>query len=112
MVTDITLRDAKNNKTLIIDTKYYGETMQKQYDKATYHSNNMYQLLSFIKNKEVEVGGNVGGILLYAKTQEDVVPNQKFEILVNYYSLKTLDLNQDFEGITNTLDNIFFNYFC
>ncbi len=111
MVTDITLRDAKNNKTLIIDTKYYGETMQKQYDKATYHSNNMYQLLSYIKNKEVEVGGKVGGILLYAKTQEDVVPNQEFEILGNYYSLKTLDLNQEFAGIKNTLDNIAENYF-
>lgn len=112
MITDITLRDAKNNKTLIIDTKYYGETMQKQYDKATYHSNNMYQLLSYIKNKEVEVGGKVGGILLYAKTQEVVVPNQEFELLGNYYSLKTLDLNQDFEAIKNTLDNIALNYFC
>ena len=75
MITDITLRDSKKNKTLIIDTKYYGQTMQKQYDKVSYHNNNMYQLLSYIKNKEAEVGGTVGGILLYAKTQETVVPN-------------------------------------
>ncbi len=111
MVTDITLHDSKTNKTLIIDTKYYGKTMQKQYDKATYHSNNMYQLLSYIKNKEVEVGGKVGGILLYAKTQEDIVPNQEFEILGNYYSLRTLDLNQDFNFITNTLDSLANNFF-
>ena len=51
-------------------------------------------------------------ILLYAKTQEDVVPNQEFELLGNYYSLKTLDLNQDFEAIKNSLDNIALNYFC
>ena len=111
MITDITLRDSKNNKTLIIDTKYYGQTMQKQYDKVSYHNNNMYQLLSYIKNKEAEVGGTVGGILLYAKTQETVIPNQEFEILGNYYALKNLDLNQDFISITNTLDALAENYF-
>ena len=111
MITDITLRDSKNNKTLIIDTKYYGQTMQKQYDKVSYHNNNMYQLLSYIKNKEAEIGGTVGGILLYAKTQEAVVPNQEFEILGNYYALKNLDLNQDFKSITNTLDTLADNYF-
>lgn len=111
MITDITLRDSKKNKTLIIDTKYYGQTMQKQYDKVSYHNNNMYQLLSYIKNKEAEVGGTVGGVLLYAKTQETVVPNQEFEILGNYYALKNLDLNQDFKSITNTLDALADNYF-
>lgn len=111
MITDITLRDSKKNKTLIIDTKYYGQTMQKQYDKVSYHNNNMYQLLSYIKNKEAEVGGKVGGILLYAKTQETVVPNQEFEILGNYYALKNLDLNQDFKSITNTLDALADDYF-
>ena len=111
MITDITLRDSKKNKTLIIDTKYYGQSMQKQYDKVSYHNNNMYQLLSYIKNKEAEVGGTVGGVLLYAKTQETVVPNQEFEILGNYYALKNLDLNQDFKSITNTLDALADNYF-
>lgn len=81
MITDITLQDKSTNTTLIIDTKYYGETMQKRFDKVSYHSNNMYQLLSYIKNKEVESGGRVGGVLLYAKTEEEVVPNQEFSLI-------------------------------
>ena len=104
MITDITLTDRKHNKTLIIDTKYYGQTMQKQFDKTTYHSNNMYQLLSYIKNKEAETKGEVSGVLLYAKTNESVVPNQNFKILGNSFSLRTLDLNTDFELIKQQLN--------
>lgn len=111
MVTDITLYDKSANKTLIIDTKYYGQTMQKQFDKSSYHSNNMYQLLTYIKNKEVETRGEVAGVLLYAKTQESVVPDQNFKLLGNSFSLRTLDLNTDFEIIKQQLDSLAYSNF-
>lgn len=40
MQTDIFLR--YKEQVLIIDTKYYGHTMQMQYDKATLYSVNVY----------------------------------------------------------------------
>jgi len=42
MQTDITLR--LDEKVLIIDAKYYGKTLQHQFDKYTLHSGNVYQI--------------------------------------------------------------------
>ena len=85
--------------------------MQKQFDKSSYHSNNMYQLLTYIKNKEVETRGEVAGVLLYAKTQESVVPDQNFKLLGNSFSLRTLDLNTDFGIIKQQLDSLAYTNF-
>lgn len=57
MQTDIFLR--YKEQILIIDTKYYGHTMQMQYDKATLHSGNMYQIFTYVKNQDVKNTGNV-----------------------------------------------------
>ena len=107
MNTDITLHD-KNN-VLIIDAKYYGETMAIRYNKRTYHSSNMYQIYTYVKNYNLEA--NVSGMLLYAKTNEEITPNQKFELDGNKMEVKTLDLNKNFKEIEKQLDNIVKDYF-
>ena len=110
MKTDITLTG--KNKILIIDTKFYRHSMQFQFDKYSYHSGNMYQILSYVKNKEVEmkkkttVDWEVSGMLLYAKTDESVTPNQSLKILGNNFTVRTLDLNMEFSQIKNDLDKI------
>ena len=58
-------------------------------------------------NYDCKLTGMVDGMLLYAKTQEEVVPDGK----VNYNTgntiyVKTLDLNQKFEGIKAQLDKL------
>ncbi|MEG2799961.1 MAG: 5-methylcytosine-specific restriction endonuclease system specificity protein McrC, partial [Erysipelotrichaceae bacterium] len=76
MQTDIML--SKDNKVLIIDAKYYSKTLQSQYSVNTLHSGNLYQIFTYVKNKEVEVRSQqheVAGMLLYAKTDELVLPN-------------------------------------
>ena len=45
MQSDITLINKANDKTLIVDTKYYSHIMQTNYDTKSYNSNNMYQIL-------------------------------------------------------------------
>ncbi|MCS3026687.1 hypothetical protein NXW75_29485 [Bacteroides xylanisolvens] len=61
MRTDITL--TFKERTLIIDTKYYSKSMQCQFDKRTIHSNNLYQIHSYVMNYDVnhtwERGWNV-----------------------------------------------------
>lgn len=112
MKTDITLEDKSQKKVLIIDTKYYGRTMQNQFGKNSYHSGNMYQIHSYVNNKKATYVGKVSGLLLYAKTDEEVTPNQKFTISGNQFAVQTLDLNVDFSDIEKQLNDIvkyFFN---
>ena len=111
MITDITLTDKKTNKILIIDTKYYGKTMQSRFDKSSYHNGNMYQILTYVKNKEAKTNCEVAGMLLYAKTEEDITPNQTLTILGNSITVRTLDLNTEFKAISSQLNDIIFNYF-
>ena len=75
MQTDILLTLA--DRTLIIDTKYYGHTMQHQYGKDSIHSHNFYQILAYVNNYDVSHTGKVDGMLLYAQTQEEIVPDGK-----------------------------------
>lgn len=109
MQTDIFLR--YKEKVLIIDTKYYGNSMQKQYDKVTIHSGNMYQIFMYVKNQDVENNGRVSGMLLYAKTEEAITPDCSFVIGGNKISVKTVDLNKEFKLIAAQLDKIAEDYF-
>ena len=106
MKSDITLR--YQGKTLIIDTKYYGHTMQTNtlYNTQTLHSDNMYQIFTYVKNMDLAHSGNVSGLLLYAKTDEDIVPDNDYIIDGNRISVKTLDLNADFSDISKQLNTI------
>ena len=104
MQTDITLRNKKNGKTLIIDAKFYSHTMQVQFDKPTLHSNNMYQIFAYVKNEDKNASGNVSGILLYGKTEEQITPDCMYSISGNRIGAKTLDLNQDFKEIARQLN--------
>ena len=78
MQTDIML--TKDEKTLIIDAKYYAHTTQRQYDKNTLHSGNLYQIFTYVKNKEAELAEQphkVAGMLLYARTDEEIYPEKE-----------------------------------
>lgn len=112
MQTDIML--SQGAKVLIIDAKYYEHTTQTQYDKHTLHSNNLYQIFTYVKNKEYELREEqheVAGMLLYAKTEEEIQPDQKYKMSGNRISVKTLDLNMDFSEIRKQLDGIVEEYF-
>ena len=106
MKSDITIEF--NGKILIIDTKYYEHSMQTNsfYNSRTMHSNNMYQIFTYVKNKDVNNSGNVSGVLLYAKTDEDITPDNDYMMSGNKISVKTLDLNSEFAVIKKQLDTL------
>ena len=93
------------DKTLIIDAKYYAHTTQVQYEVHTLHSNNLYQIFTYVKNKATK-GGEVSGMLLYAKTDEEIYPNNEYLMSGNKITVRTLDLNCDFEQIAAQLNGI------
>lgn len=107
MKTDITLQ--KGEKTLIIDAKYYSHTMQHHFDSNTFHSANMYQIFTYVKNFDKEQTGNVSGMLLYARTNEAIQPDNDYVIGGNKISVKTLNLNCEFEIIKEQLNTVIIN---
>lgn len=112
MQTDISL--SRGSQVLIIDAKYYGSMTQSNYDKRTLHSANVYQIFTYVKNKEVELAGvehTVAGMLLYAKTDEEIVPCNSYMMSGNKISVGALDLNQDFSEIAHTLNAIAIDFF-
>ena len=103
MQSDIML--TYSDKALIIDAKYYGHTTQVQYDVNTLHSKNLYQIFTYVKNKAA-AGGEVSGMLLYARTDEEIQPDNTYMMSGNRISVKTLDLGCDFSEIACQLNEI------
>ena len=105
MQTDITLTG--ENKTLIIDTKFYSHSISLHFDKTSYLSNNLYQIFTYVKNKDIDNTGNIEGMLLYAKTEDEILTQENtFNISGNNISIKVLDLNQKWDAIRKKLDAI------
>lgn len=108
MQTDITL--TKGSKTFIIDAKYYAHSTQSQFNSNTLHSVNLYQIFTYVKNRTEqtkEIGGEVSGMLLYAKTDENVTPNNnEYSMSGNIIKVHSLDLDRDFNDIKKELNDI------
>ena len=109
MRSDVTL--SAGNRVLIIDAKYYERTMQDNFGKRSVHSGNLYQIFTYVKNKQIDLehageSAEVAGMLLYAATDEDIQPGATYRMSGNRISAMTLDLDQPFEEIRAQLDGI------
>ena len=99
---------SREEKVLIIDTKYYEHTTRVQYGKHKLH------FFTYVKNKEYELKDQpheVAGMLLYARTEKKIQPDQKYKMSGNWICVRTLDLNLDFTEIRKQLDGIVEEYF-
>lgn len=112
MQADITISDGES--CLIIDAKYYTHNMQSSYGPHSMLSGNLYQIFTYVKNRELQqraTGEKVSGMLLYAQTEDNVQPDETYQMSGNQISVKTLDLNQDFAEISKQLDDIVTTHF-
>lgn len=67
-----------------------------------------------MKNKEYtfkDEKHRVARMLLYAKTNEEIQPDQTYQMHSNQISVKTLDLNKPFNELSKQLDDIVDEYF-
>ena len=85
---------------------FYVHTIQKYFDVQSIYSSNLYQIYGYMKNLDKDKTGNVAGMLLYAKTQEQITPNNKYSMGGNTIWVKTMDLNLLFIQITEQLEKI------
>lgn len=112
MQSDIMLSYA--DRTLIIDAKYYTHSLQRHYDRLTAYSSNLYQIFTYVKNKESRMADqpheSVSGMLLYAQTEDEGKIDEEYLMSGNKIAIKTLDLNSDFAAIKKQLNGIAFTY--
>ena len=104
MQTDIVVK--KEDRIIIIDTKFYTKNMLKRSEtsKEKHISNNLYQIFTYVNNYVSDFeDSSIEGILLYAKTDEEIQANDRYLINDNKISILNLDLNEDFESIKENL---------
>ncbi len=102
MRTDIVVEDKK--RQLIIDTKFYSETLvlsyrgkESQIEKV--RSSHLFQIFAYIKNSKFS--GEVKGMLLYPTIEKDV--NADFPVIDSEIAIRTLNLNAEWGEISNRL---------
>lgn len=104
MKTDITIESALER--IIIDAKYYKETMQKNYDKDKIHPGNIFQLFSYLKNQESDdpVTQTARGVLIYPTINNEYDLSYTFD--QHTFQIKTLDLAAPWKNIAKRLLDI------
>jgi 5-methylcytosine-specific restriction enzyme subunit McrC len=104
METDITLENT--TEKIIIDAKYYRETMTINYDKEKIRSNNLYQLFSYLLNQEDDnqKTESAKGILLYPTIEKDY--NLRYQYKSHIIEIRTINLNSNWNLISNRLKEI------
>lgn len=96
MQTDVCL--IKEDRKIILDCKYYRETLQRSQYKRTVHSGHLYQIFSYVKNKESDEGWeNCEGVLLYPAVNQTL--DLSYNIQDHLIRVKTINLNQDWRTI-------------
>ena len=97
MTTDIHLIGL--GRRLIIDTKYSPKLFQSYFEKASFRSEHLYQLFSYVKNAEA-LGDSyldVEGVLLYPAVDHEI--DEWFEVQGHSLRVATVNLNQDWQRI-------------
>ena len=104
LITDVTLEH--DNRTLIIDAKCYGRILNTHHDREILSPANMNQIMSYVLHAAYQSEKDVQGMLLYALTDRDAAINRSWYEIGHRFHVRTLDLGQDFSGISQQLDAI------
>ena len=101
MQTDIVLRAP--NRTIVIDAKYYKETLKGR-DKSApkINSAHLYQLFTYLHHAKLrEPGKRVDGMLIYPSVGLDL--REDFEMAGDLVRIATIDLDQSWQEIHSGL---------
>ena len=112
MNTDITLTSKQDKKRiLIIDTKFYKKILNTKwmhwYDSTSINSEHWFQINSYVSNMSyANKDLNLSWMLLYAHTNEEIIPDVKVNIMWHWMYVRTLDMRKPFNEIENQLKDI------
>ena len=102
METDVTLES--ETEKMIIDAKYYRQTMAGRYDAEKLHSQHLYQLFSYLLNQEVAGNAktlNATGMLVYPTVSEGYALDYTYKS--HPVKIRTLNLMQPWNHIARDL---------
>lgn len=104
MITDITLEN--EDRKIIIDTKYYQDTLIERFEQKKIRSTNLYQLFSYLLNQRDKTPKTLSatGVLLYPTTSEEYNLHYTYD-KHNIY-IRTVNLNTRWKDIDARLREI------
>ncbi len=97
------------NKSLLIDTKFYKQILgENRFGKKILNPTHRYQLTTYVQHATKEREKPIDGMLLYALPEKEEASRCNFHWQELGQSLfcRTLNLNQSFEGVSESLDEI------
>jgi len=104
METDITIENEQGK--IIIDAKYYQETLKAKFDHEKVYSSNLYQLYSYLMNQRSTdpVSYQTRGILIYPTIENEVDLDYWYD--QHHIQIKTVNLNMNWKLIEERLKDI------
>ena len=105
MRTDISIENEQEK--IIIDAKYYRETLSTWYDREKIHSQNLYQLFSYLLNQQrsdCTDSFKTRGNLIYPDTGKEIDLDYWYD--QHLIQIKTLKLNVNWKEIERRLKGI------
>lgn len=101
MRTDVSLESP--SRKIVIDTKYYGSTLQARFGKETVHSGNLYQLYAYLRNLRLTESPerSVEGVLLYPTVGTSL--DLAYVIQGQRLRVATVDLAAEWPSVHETL---------
>lgn len=93
---------------LVVDAKFYKRVLSdSRFEKQKIRSDHLYQVNAYVTNIAAAYPGKeTAGMLIYAKSEKESVPDTTFRSAGHELSVVTLDLTRDFASIAARLDAI------
>ena len=104
METDISIK--AGNRKIIIDTKFYKEALTLYHGNQKIKTQNLYQLYAYLNNDPDRHHYQMEGILLYPEVDKPI--DIDYNIQGNIIKIKTINLNQKWQGIEDRLKCILY----
>lgn len=99
METDISL--SRGLEHIIIEAKYYQDTLTQRFGVEKFHSGNMYQLMSYLTNAIRQDDVVLHGMLIYPKVHRAL--RERFKVQGFGVTVATVDLSQDWQDINKEI---------
>lgn len=113
METDVTLYNPQTKKKIILDAKYYKDTLVSRYgEKGKIRRDHLSQILTYVMNQENNAQSytkDTRGILVYPTVDTELDVSYVYKNTSHVIRISTVNLNQDWRMIEQRLKEIICN---
>ena len=110
METDVTLYNPRTKKKIILDAKYYKETLVSRYGEGgKIRREHLSQILTYVMNQENDAAPHTKdtkGILVYPTIDTELDVSYVYKDTNHVIRVSTVNLNQDWQMIEQRLKEI------